>query len=835
MAHSTLPLQDAQRLLMSDYGSFLLIEDWRQELRSKGQLVRFYELLRSESRRKLIDFLSECEDAQDNAEREIILTYNRGFQNQGYFRLTFISHPDFAMRGLILFVRNISDEYNAFVRLEKVESDVRSFFDYSPQGFIFSKEDEIVYMSPKVVDLSGLTTFNKGKSLSEIIPQAAGQSVATLRRKKNHPNNVTIQSRHGMSEVVNAYIQPFQIKGDTFKFISLSEANSSHKVENDLIRYLVGFKQIADSVPGVLFQVCIKEDGTPSFSYFSEASSEILGFSADVLRTNPQLLRSRINENHIEKLKRSFIDAISSNSIWEDEVSFTLEDNTERWIRVRGAIRLNEGTYEVSGIIHNITQEKNEIAKQYQIKQSLLKLHRENAVQKGDINTTYRLVVNAVKDCIGADRISFWYFDEIHSTVTCDYAHAFHGRSIPAGEMHQRVDFPEFFAAIEKDNVLIVNDVHVHKQASALINDYLIPHNVGAFITTTVVHNGQVVGVIQIEHLGGPRSWQAHELQFVRNISELLSYVRSVNEKTVFEDELMYLNTHLSQLVQVRTIELTNQRQEIEAKNQEITSSLRYAKHIQSAILPDDNFFQKLFEDSFVFYLPKDIVAGDFYWCDKSTQRVENSENFKETLLVAACDCTGHGVPGAMMSMLASSALSRAVHQYNLTAPNEILFRVNEILRENMNKGRNQIYDGMDASICSIEYADSTKKKATLRYAGANSPIWIMKRNEWQQHQLQIIKGDKTPIGMETHTTEFKMVDIELNQGDIVFMFSDGMADQFGGLRGKKMKYKKMHELINDVINLPMSMQKRCLESAFYQWKGTNEQVDDVLVIGIRI
>jgi len=835
MAHSTLPLHDAQRLLMSDYGSFLLIEEWRQELRTKGQLVQFYELLRSESRKKLIEFLSECEDAQDYIEREIILTYNRGFQNHGYFRLTNISHPDLSLKGLVLFIRNISDEYNAFIRLAKVESEVRNFFDYSPQGFIFSKEDDIVYMSPRVVDLSGMTTFNKGKSLKDLIPQASGQSVATLRRKKNHPNNVTIQSRLGMTEVVNAYIQPFQIKGDTFKFISLSEANSSHKVENDLIRYLVGFKQIADSVPGVLFQVCIKEDGQTSFSYFSEACYEILGFSADALRSNPQLIRSRINENHLGKLKQSFIDAISSNSIWEDEVSFTLEDNTERWLRVRGAIRLTEGVYEVSGIIHNITQEKNEVAKQYQIKQSLLKLHRENAVQKGDINTTYRLIVNAVKDCIGADRISFWYFDEAYRTVSCDYAHSFHGKSIPAGEVLQRIDFPEFFAAIEKDNVLIVNDVRMHKHDSALISDYLIPHNVGAFITTTVVHNGSVVGVIQIEHLGTHRIWKAHELQFIRNISELLSYVRSVNEKTVFEDELMYLNTHLSQLVQVRTIELTNQRQELEAKNQEITSSLRYAKHIQSAILPDDDFFQKLFEDSFVFYLPKDIVAGDFYWCDKSSHKDEITGDLKETLLLAACDCTGHGVPGAMMSMLASSALSRAVHQYNLAAPNEILFRVNEILRENMNKGRSQIYDGMDASICSIEYKDFTKRKATLRYSGANSPIWIMKRNEWQQHQLHVIKGDKTPIGMDTHTNEFKLVEIELNQGDLVFMFSDGMADQFGGLHGKKMKYKKMHELINDVINLPMSMQKKCLESAFYQWKGSNEQVDDVLVIGVRI
>jgi serine phosphatase RsbU (regulator of sigma subunit)/PAS domain-containing protein len=833
MAHSTLPLQDAQRLLMSDFGSFLLIEDWRQDLRSKGQLVKFYELLRSESRKKFIEFLSDCEDLKKDCEVEIILTYNRGFQNHGYFRLTCIHSTSLDLGGMVLFVRNISDEYNAFARLRKVESTAADFFAYSPQGFLFSADDAIVYMSQKVLDLSGRSHYTAGMSLKEIVPQAAGQSLATLRRKKNHPNNVTIQNKNGLTEVVNAYIQPIQHKNSTIKFISLSESNSGHKVENDLIRYLVGFKQIADSVPGVLFQVCIKDDGNVSFSYFSDASAEILGVSSEELRNNPYALTQRLNEVQIEKIKRSFVDAVVHEKIWEDEIKYTLEDHSERWLRVRGAIRNTDGVYEVSGIIHNITEEKNEIAKQYQIKQALLKLHRENAVQKGDIQTTYRLIVNTVKECIGADRISFWYFDEVHSMITCDFGHSFHGTSIPVGEMFERKKYGAFFESIERENVLIVNDVTTSKLADNIRQSYIIPNNIGAFITATVVHNGTMVGVVQIETIDRPRKWLPHELQFVRNISELLSYVRSVNEKTVFEDELMYLNTHLSQLVQVRTIELTNQRQELESKNQEITSSLRYAKHIQSAILPDEDFFQQLFNDSFVFYLPKDIVAGDFYWCDRS--QIQKAGDQTDTLLLAACDCTGHGVPGAMMSMLASSALSRAVHQYNLTAPNEILYRVNEILRENMNKGRNQIYDGMDASICSIQYCDENKKSALLSYSGANSPIWVMRKKEEGKYDLQIIKGDKSPIGMDNHKGEFKMHQLELKAGDVIYMFSDGMADQFGGERGKKMKYRRMLELIHDVINLPMTMQRRCLESAFHQWKGGNEQVDDVLVIGVRV
>ncbi len=263
---------------------------------------------------------------------------------------------------------------------------------------------------------------------------------------------------------------------------------------------------------------------------------------------------------------------------------------------------------------------------------------------------------------------------------------------------------------------------------------------------------------------------------------------------------------------------ISQQKDIIEEKNKEILSSIAYAQRLQQAILPSDKSWSSVFPSSYIFYQPKDIVAGDFYWLEKSG----------DTILFAAADCTGHGVPGALVSVVCSNALNRAVNEYNLTTPGSILDKVTELVVETFEKSGSTVYDGMDISLCAFDA--STKM---LKWSGANLPLWIIS-NSSEGREIKEIKPDKQPIGKFDLRKPFTTHSIQLNSGDTIFLFTDGYADQFGGPGGKKYKYKPMQELLRESSILTPVQQREKLVASFVNWKGKLEQVDDVCVIGIR-
>jgi serine phosphatase RsbU (regulator of sigma subunit) len=250
-------------------------------------------------------------------------------------------------------------------------------------------------------------------------------------------------------------------------------------------------------------------------------------------------------------------------------------------------------------------------------------------------------------------------------------------------------------------------------------------------------------------------------------------------------------------------------------KNKEITDSINYAKHIQSAILPSVSSFNKAFRDSFVLFKPKDIVAGDFYWLHTMNEKV----------FFAAADCTGHGVPGAMVSVICSNALNRAVKELGIDQPGQILDKATELVVESFSNGMDEVKDGMD-----ISFACLNKQKNELLWAGANNPLWILRNRE-----LIELKPDKQPIGRADFRKPFTTQSISVQQGDMIFLFTDGFADQFGGERGKKFKYSKFKELLKDISGKECQEQLPLIDKELSEWKGNLEQVDDILVIGIRI
>ena len=289
--------------------------------------------------------------------------------------------------------------------------------------------------------------------------------------------------------------------------------------------------------------------------------------------------------------------------------------------------------------------------------------------------------------------------------------------------------------------------------------------------------------------------------------------------------ELAVTERILEQKVKERTEEVVLQRDENERQRlkledlyKAVTASIRYAKRLQNSILPPKEVINSICPESFVFYKPKDIVSGDFYWFEKT----------KKSNFFAAVDCTGHGVPGAFMSLVGANGLNTSIREHNQTEPAEILNQLNRFVNESLNKSReeNQIRDGMDIALCSIDY-----DKMELTYAGANNPLYII-RNE----EFIIVKADKFAIGsFEPDTKKYTQHKIALEKGDLVYLFSDGYADQFGGERGKKFLYNRFREHLLSVHKKKMKEQKQYLEKTMYQWQGSYEQVDDILVIGIRV
>jgi serine phosphatase RsbU (regulator of sigma subunit) len=267
---------------------------------------------------------------------------------------------------------------------------------------------------------------------------------------------------------------------------------------------------------------------------------------------------------------------------------------------------------------------------------------------------------------------------------------------------------------------------------------------------------------------------------------------------------------------------LESQKLQIEAKNRDITDSIQYAKRIQGAILPSEKQIKKHLKDSFVLYLPKDIVAGDFYWME---QVAPPSKNKESTILFAAADCTGHGVPGAMVSVVCQNALYRAVNEFNLYEPAKILDKVTELVVATFDHSEASISDGMDIALCSLNLSTNE-----LQYAGANNSLYLI-RNE----ELIEIKSDKQPVGKFSHQQPFTNHAQQLFKDDKIYLFTDGYADQFGGEKGKKFKYKQFRSLLLAGNNNPMPTQLKALADSFDQWKGDLEQIDDVCVIGVKI
>jgi len=273
----------------------------------------------------------------------------------------------------------------------------------------------------------------------------------------------------------------------------------------------------------------------------------------------------------------------------------------------------------------------------------------------------------------------------------------------------------------------------------------------------------------------------------------------------------------LEQKVRERTAEIERQKNEISEQKKEITDSIFYARRIQAAVLPSTTMLNSSLSEHFVLFLPKDIVSGDFYW---STVRGDK-------VVILAADCTGHGVPGAFMSMLGVSFLNEIVSNHKLDDASTILNNLRDHVKTTLAQSGNTVNarDGMDIALCIVD-----QKQMKLQYAGAYNPLYMIRGGE-----LSEIKADKMPIGWYDLDSPFTNNVIRIKKGDCFYISSDGYIDQFGGELGKKFLSKPFKELLLKIHTQSMEKQKEILNTNFENWKGNLNQIDDVLVIGFRI
>jgi serine phosphatase RsbU (regulator of sigma subunit) len=292
---------------------------------------------------------------------------------------------------------------------------------------------------------------------------------------------------------------------------------------------------------------------------------------------------------------------------------------------------------------------------------------------------------------------------------------------------------------------------------------------------------------------------------------------QQVEQLRLAHQELEQLNESLEHKVKQRTSEVVAQKEIIEENNMNILSSIRYAQRIQNALLPLKNYVDEHIPESFILFKPKDIVSGDFYWINKKDEK----------LFFAAIDCTGHGVPGAFVSIVAHGGLQRNIHALSLRTPSLMLDELSSNVETMFSRGGNDenLKDGLDIALCALN-----RKTMQLEFSGANNPLYLIRDG-----QLTEIKGDKQPVGHYEFRKSFINHTIEVKEGDAIYVFTDGYADQFGGPKGKKFKYAALKDLLISVSHLGMTEQKQKIEEEFERWKGSQEQVDDVCMIGVRI
>lgn len=298
---------------------------------------------------------------------------------------------------------------------------------------------------------------------------------------------------------------------------------------------------------------------------------------------------------------------------------------------------------------------------------------------------------------------------------------------------------------------------------------------------------------------------------FYINTNKVKKHLQYSTRHIVFDEE-EFVVIILNDITELKEQEIL-----LKEKNQEITASIRYAKKIQTSLLPQEGIFASTFDESFIIFKPKDIVSGDFYWIYKNNN----------VIYVAVADCTGHGVPGAFMSLLGISFLNQIITEFGLITPSEILDNLRKLIIQIFAQHSNEMKDGMDITIIAINLVT-----LECQYSNANNSLFLIRKHS---KQIEELLPNKMPVAIYDKMIPFTNNTIELEKGDILYLRTDGFEDQFGGPKNKKYYSKHLKELLLQNCEKPFHEQKKLITASFENWKGKQAQIDDVTLMGIKI
>ncbi|MGM0580322.1 MAG: trifunctional serine/threonine-protein kinase/ATP-binding protein/SpoIIE family protein phosphatase [Bacteroidota bacterium] len=383
---------------------------------------------------------------------------------------------------------------------------------------------------------------------------------------------------------------------------------------------------------------------------------------------------------------------------------------------------------------------------------------------------------------------------------------------VPIKDMMPRGKNPQISAGIvnyvmRTEESVVLNDAT--KEGNFTQDEHVLMHNPKSILCIPLVYKGKMLGILYLENNLSYGAFNADRTRILNMLTTQMAIS--------IENAMLYEN--LEEKVQERTAEVVEQKEIIEKKNENITASIKYAERIQSAALPTNESISESLKENFIYFKPRDIVSGDFYWFAKTEHKI----------FIAAVDCTGHGVPGAFMSLVGESHLTSIVKQNNILEPGKILDHLHEAIQRSLKQKETKNQDGMDAALCAID-----TEANTIEFAGANNPLIMID----QEGEMTIIKANKMAIGGKRKTKKndnFTNHKFDLTKGTTYYIYSDGYADQFGGPDDRKFMVGKMKKLLQEIASEPMDKQKSILDDRFESWKGQQSQVDDVLIIGFRV
>ncbi len=709
------------------------------------------------------------------------------------------------------FVQLIPDNHQERVKLfyEKQFKDklMNSYVEFPAK----SKDGKIIWVGQRArPKMDSLTGYVSGYSV--VTRDITEQKRVEESLKKTHSNasllseiGMQITSTHSVREIINNVYGNINKLMDANVF-GIAIPNREHTrlvfpqiLENGEALENFGFDMTDNTRLGV---ICYKESREIIISNFF---TQINDFVPDVDTVAPVAGDQTISTVYLPLiLKGKTIGVITVQSFNEDAYD-EYQLNLIRSLASFVAIAMENATlyetmeYKISKRTKEVSLQKEELEVNY-LNTRLLSEIGQLVSSTLDLDEIFVDLYERIGKLMDAEIFSVRIYEEERNTVYYKY-------SIEKGIVHE----PIRISMDEKDNYSVWC---VENKKEVLINDNLNESH--KYVSKIMVPSGEMpnslifypmivenkmIGVITIQSFK-MNAYQPYHLDILKTLA---SYIG-----TVIDNAELY-NT-LESKVKLRTEELVQ-------KNNDITASINYAKRLQKGILPAKSFLEQLLPDSFVYFKPKDIVSGDFYWVDRTQSKI----------LFAVVDCTGHGVPGAMMSIIGRNLLDQAVNEKGITVPSQILnfLQVGLSLAFGQTGERKaDLFDGMDLALCSIDL-----KTNILEFAGANNSLYLI-----QDDELIVLKGDKVGISAEYEiSNSYTNTEIEIQKGDVIYLTSDGFPDQFGGDRYKKYTYRRMQGLFTDLYKKSMAEQYGLVNEAISDWRGDKDQTDDICMMGIRI